>query len=782
MSVTDQDWRREQDRVTRVLAEIDKRISVLEQEEGETRAEIVEFRKNFWDDVTVNLDEPDDIIETHATLRQQAEVLSERERRHRQTTGQLKKLRRLQQSPYFGCIDFREQGEREAERIYIGIGSFLDQNETEYLIYDWRAPVSSLYYDYAPGPVEYETPGGTIEGEMEQKRQFVIRDGMIKSLFDTGLTIGDELLQEVLGQQANLQMKSIVATIQQEQNRIIRNTRSRLLVVQGAAGSGKTSAAMQRVAYLLYRFRETLRAEQMVLFSPNRMFNSYVSSVLPELGEENMQQTTFQDYLEYRLGRTFELEEPFAQLEYTLTAGGEPGYAARLESIRYKSSPAYVELIERYVQYLGQEGLQFRNLKFRGEIILSKELIYDQFYQLERSLPIPNRLELLVEALLQQLKQRALHELEQPWVEEEVELLDNEEYLEAFRSLQRKKRFTENSFDDFDRERQLLAERVVQKLFKPLRAQIRRLRFLDIPAVYRRLFADPQLVAQLDLNDRLPDCWAEIGEQTVARLARRELALEDATPYLYLQEKIEGFRTNTAVRNVFIDEAQDYSAFQFAFLRKLFPHGKMTVLGDFNQAIYAHSADHQFVFQPLIDLYQEEDVETILLTKSYRSTRQIVEFTRSFIAGGESIEPFNRPGEKPTLTRVEDERELHDKIIEQIRTLQSARYNTIAIICRTASESKHAYEALQSAVDLRLIDLRTTAYEAGVLVIPSYLAKGVEFDAVILYDASAYREESERKLFYTACTRAMHELHLFASGELNPFLLDAGEDTYRVRS
>lgn len=187
-------------------------------------------------------------------------------------------------SPYFGRIDFSEAGDAAADTIYLGIGSLMEDNGT-FLIYDWRAPISSLYYDGAPGPASYETPGGQITGTMELKRQFVIDNGEIEVMFDTGVTIGDELLQQVLSHSADDRMKSIVATIQKEQNAVIRNDRSRMLVVQGAAGSGKTSAALQRVAYLLYKYREVLQADQMLLFSPNPLFNSYVSTVLPELGK-----------------------------------------------------------------------------------------------------------------------------------------------------------------------------------------------------------------------------------------------------------------------------------------------------------------------------------------------------------------------------------------------------------------------------------------------------------------------------------------------------------------
>lgn len=284
MSVTQQEWQKEQERVGRVTAEIGKRMDDLQQRVSGLKSEIVNIRKNFWDDVTVNVDEPHETVETAVSVKQQAEVLAERERSFRHANKELSILSRMRKSPWFGRIDFREDGEQETEKIYLGIASFRDEND-EFLVYDWRAPISSLYYDGTPGTVRYETPGGTVTGTLELKRQYIIRNGKIISLFDTGVTIGDELLQEVLGKHADAQMKSIVATIQKEQNRIIRSEGPRLLIVQGAAGSGKTSTALQRVAWLLYRYRGSLTADQIMLFSPNPMFNSYVSTVLPELGK-----------------------------------------------------------------------------------------------------------------------------------------------------------------------------------------------------------------------------------------------------------------------------------------------------------------------------------------------------------------------------------------------------------------------------------------------------------------------------------------------------------------
>ncbi|HEU4963685.1 MAG TPA: RNA polymerase recycling motor HelD [Bacilli bacterium] len=779
MSVSEQEWRDEQERVDRVVKLIKTRITGLQSKVSETKEEIVDIRKNFWEDVTVNFDEFDDVLETYVSLRQQAEVLSERERTHRHATKQLHTLRRLERSPYFGRIDFLEEGETSGDTIYLGIGSLVDDDGENFLIYDWRAPVSSLYYDYSPGPAKYETPSGTIEGEMELKRQYMIKSGEIQALFDTGVTIGDQLLQKVLGKHADAQMKSIVATIQREQNQIIRNEQSPLLIVQGAAGSGKTSAALQRVAYLLYRYREVLSAENIVLFSPNPMFNSYVSTVLPELGEENMQQTTFSEYLEHRLGKNFAVEDPFDQMEYTLTAMNEPGYEARIEGLRYKATLPYRELIEQYVEYLGTEALIFRDIKFRGEMLLSKEQLQAKFYAFNPSLRMPNRMKLLADWLVEELKQIARKERKKPWVEDEIELLDNEEYLKAYQKLRKQKGFSQSSFDDFEREKKLLGKMLVKERFKPLLRGAKKLRFLNVKALYRQLFSDPHFVLRFAPDAELPSHWPTICEQTVERLERGELGYEDATPFLYFKELLEGFQTNTSVRHVFVDEAQDYSLFQFAFFRKLFPRAKLTLLGDLNQSIFAHAAADQG-FAPLLSLFGEEEAEMIVLKRSYRSTRPIIEFTREMIAGGEQIEAFNREGNKPTVTSATDETDLIGKIRARIRDLQAEGHGNIAVICKTAQESQQAYDRLQEHLPIRLIGKHTASFEEGLVVIPAYLAKGVEFDAVIVYNAAqeVYGRESERKLFYTACTRAMHELHLYSVGEITSFVGQVPRETY----
>ncbi|MDQ0269653.1 RNA polymerase recycling motor HelD [Cytobacillus purgationiresistens] len=751
----------EQLRVNEVINEIDRKTASYINKTMQVGSQVQEIKKEFWDDVTMNLDEPDDIVETFTSIKQQAELLAERERRKGLLDRQLLTFTKLRNTPYFGRIDFQEEEESELEPIYIGIASLMDNEDENFLIYDWRAPISSLYYDYSPGSAEYLTPSGLIQGDMRLKRQFIIKNGVIGGMFDTGLTIGDQLLQEVLGNQANTQMKSIVATIQKEQNEIIRNERDKIVVVQGVAGSGKTSAALQRAAFLLYRYRETLHSDNIMLFSPNPLFNSYVSTVLPELGEENMEQTTFQQYLNSRLAGEFDVEDPFDQMEFLLTTKDDHAFNVRRANIEYKSSLDYKKMIDDYLLSLSNEGLVFTDIVFRGNAIIQNKDIYKQFYSMDPSITIPNRIQLIQEWLLGEIRRHEKLERSKLWVENEIELLDKEDFLEVYKEMQKKKG-DDDSFDDFDLEKRFLSKKVVSQRFKPIKRKIKRFQFINIKEIFINLF----------MKEQPNECRSIIAEFTLQNMIEGKMAYEDATPYLYLTDHIGGKKSNTAIRHIFIDEAQDYSSFQFAFIQELYPYSKMTLLGDLNQAIYLHSLSK-------LAIYENENIKNYKLMRSYRSTREIVEFTKDLIADGEKIESFNREGEKPKVVECANQETFIQSMLHEIIDAQTQGNQTIAIICKTAEESREAYNELNQQIqDLKLIEKNALSYESGVLIIPSYLAKGIEFDAVIIYDSSGYEKEYERKLFYTACTRPMHRLTIFSKGELSPFIKSISPTSY----
>ncbi|MGG1202706.1 RNA polymerase recycling motor HelD [Bacillus inaquosorum] len=762
MNQQDKEWKEEQSRIDEVLQELGKKERFLETSAGGLKHDIIGLRKSFWEDVTVNLDDAHEAVETMASIKQQAELLSDRERNHRRMDQQLKRIHQLKASPYFGRIDFIENGEEQAERIYIGLASCMDEKEEHFLIYDWRAPISSMYYNYSPGKAEYEVPGETIEGEMVLKRQFIIKNGALKAMFNTDMTIGDEMLQEVLSHHSNTQMKNIVSTIQKEQNQIIRNEKSKFLIVQGAAGSGKTSAALQRVAYLLYRHRGVIDAGQIVLFSPNFLFNSYVSSVLPELGEENMEQATFQEYIEHRLGRKFQCESPFDQLEYCLTETKDGGFPTRLAGITCKAGLSFQQFIDEYVTRLSSEGMIFKNIIFRGQKLITKEQIQSYFYSLDQRQSIPNRMEQTAKWLLSELNKLEKKERRKDWVVQEAELLDKEDYLDVYKKLQERKRFSESTFNDYQREQQLLAAIIVKKAFKPLKQAVRLLAFLEVKQLYLQLFSGWGVKSQ---HEKM----AAIGELTRSAFAENKLLYEDAAPFLYMQDLIEGRKKNTKIKHLFIDEAQDYSPFQMAYMRSIFPAASMTVLGDINQSIYAHAIHGA---KRMDACFEGEPAEYVRLKRTYRSTRQIVELTKAMLQDGADIEPFNRNGEMPLVFKTEGREDLCQKLTKEIERLKKQGHETIAVICKTAQQCIQAHAHMSEYIDVRLIHKENQTFQKGVCVIPVYLAKGIEFDAVLVYDASEehYQTEHGCRLLYTACTRAMHTLTVFYTGKASPFV------------
>ncbi|KAI7248108.1 hypothetical protein KC345_g11889, partial [Hortaea werneckii] len=333
------------------------------------------------------------------------------------------------------------------------------------------------------------------------------------------------------------------------------------------------------------------------------------------------------------------------------------------------------------------------------------------------------------------------------WVEDQIELMDNSDYQRAYNMMRRKGGGHNESFDDFETEKIMLARYIVSQRLKPLRGWTKRGRFVDVKGLYSRLFSDRELMESLNAGQPLPEVWEEICGLTLASIAGNELAYEDATPFLYLKELSQGFRTNTLIRHVIVDEVQDYSPFQLEFMRRLFPRAKMTVLGDLNQAIYAQG-EVLGDLAGLVSIYGEENTEVISLTRSYRSTYEIVEFTRAMIPGGEKIVPFNRRGEEPLLTVVDSEADLLASVEQDVLNLHAQGYHYVAVICKTAEESARVHRELQNRLPVRLVTKETPNFQKGTLVLPAYLAKGVEFDAVIIYDGSAekYGREHERKL------------------------------------
>ncbi|KRO01247.1 superfamily I DNA RNA helicase [Levilactobacillus paucivorans] len=723
------------------------------------------IRKNFVNDLRIKTDSYEGLLETALSVRQQQQLLAERQNSWQHATTELSTLKRLEDKSYFARIDFQEGPTAKPETIYIGLGSFSDTPD-HFLVYDWRAPISSIYYDGELGNVSYQTPDGEQTVDVQLKRQFQIEDGTIVTLYDTDQTVTDQMLLSALSEHSDTKMKSIVTTIQKEQNRIIRDTHSDLLFVQGAAGSGKTAAILQRVAYLLYRYRGHLNAGQVMLFSPNQLFNDYIDQVLPELGEHNMVQMTYYQYAGRRL--------PKIEVETLAQRFGEVNTPIQNRISRLKGSLTFFDAVTNYADHLEGRDMVFRNIKFKDKVFIDKEKIEEIYYGFNRNYHLANRLQATKEALIRILNRRISSEMRTKWVEETIEDLDREQLNALYGDDPRE-------FESADKEFQFLARKVVMKAFDPIRKAIVRARFLSINTQYVHMLRD--MPNRIDLNDfhiTTAD-WQASVDETIEKLKERHMQLVDTTPYLYLYDKMTGKEGERNMRYVFLDEIQDYNAFQLAFLKFSFPRARFTMLGDLNQAIFTKE-NSRTLLQELSTMFDPDKTKVVQLTQSYRSTQQVTDFTKHILKNGEAVTAFDREGELPTVTVASDEADGIAKVIAQVQR-NNAEDETTAIIGKDLEDCRRLTEELKAQdVAVTLIQSENQRLAPGVIVVPSFLAKGLEFDAVIVWQASAsrYAAEDERQLLYTICSRAMHRLSLIAVAERSPLVAGIPEDEYET--
>lgn len=776
---------------------LNKTLKAMEKSLKTTAAEIKRTNKHIdtvsqsWGDVRLKTDTYSGIVETAASIRQQQQMLSERENSKTRAEHRFTTLTQQIDKPYFARIDFSESAtdSGEAETIYIGLSSFSDDNN-KFLVYDWRAPVASIYYDGGIGDVTYLTPDGSQRAHVTLKRQFQIEDGVIVTLFDTEEAIGDAMLMSALSGESSTKMKSIVTTIQKEQNKIIRNTAADLLFVQGAAGSGKTAAVLQRVAYLLYRYRGKLTSGQVVLFSPNQLFNDYIDNVLPELGEQNMVQMTFYQYASRRL--------PKMAVE-TLQARFEEDQTSSTIALA-KGSLAMFDAVTAYAQHLNRKDLKLRSLMFRGEPLISKTRIAEIYYQYNDNYKLSQRLDATRDTLMRSLSARIGSEMRKDWVELAIENLSKQEYdtlvgagkvrvgddqendaASRTRQAQLGDGPKAREFASEKAERQFLSRQIVTQALKPLARQIRRGSFLNINAQFVDLLR--QLPNYLDLAqfDLTLSEWQQHVETVIDNLKNKQLSLTDTTLYLYLYDLITGKTGERDIRFLFIDEIQDYTPFQLAFLKFSFPRAKFTVLGDLNQAIFTKDNANN-LSRDFAKLFDSDRVERVNLTQTYRSTQQITDFTKYILKGGQNIEAFNRSGQKPRVKLSPNEADMLHQLQQQL-TEYSQQHDTTAIITKTLADAQLLSEQLQDT-SVTLIQSENQRLAQGTIIVPSYLAKGLEFDAVIIWhaDNTRYGQDSERRLLYTVASRAMHSLTLLAEKQASCLLDHVPEKLYEVES
>ena len=798
MSVSVPDREREEKRLQSVLAEIQNQLHERKADTAKYRAQLTGTQDFLREEKPRAVSDFEDVIEVASGMQK----LKASAKLHRFSVDRANQLERLMKSPYFARIDFRDtgalpgatrQGQPDVRPIYIGISSLTEDDTGKHIVFDWRAPVSSMYYDYEVGPAQYEAPLGVVSGELLLKRHFRIVNGHLVFMFDNSLTIYDEMLQETLEAATGDRMRSIVNTIQREQNRVIRGESRGALVVQGSAGSGKTVIALHRAAYLLYKHRTTMSGKNIMMFSPGGLFADYTSPVLPELGEEPVPQTSFGEFGTEWLRAAaqaqaqapaeslfpMQVESLNDQLEYLLENRGNKGYRVRADGIRQKSSAKFARALVSYASRLTEDAEGLGDVMFRGKVVMSRQ----DAAQLLRSeygyLPLEKRVD--------KIKRRV------NWLLDEVV---EGRVLEVQKELAE----SEDSAYLFAREIKRMARIRAHQEVQAVRDKVQAWKPVTALEAYKRLFKDDALFEEFagvsgdgersGEGAARQDAFKEVRRHTLARLNSGTIAYEDLAPILMLQGLLDGFPESGGIRHVIVDEVQDYSPVQHEVLRRSFPGASFTLLGDVNQSMNldAGPATSEELVRQVSVVFGSagEPVAPVVLTESYRSTREITEFTRAVLAGGEPILAIERPGELPSVTRSLGRESLSRSVAADVAELVGSGVGSVAVICKTARESWAAFDALKAAPELKitkphLVTPREGRFRRGVLIIPSYLAKGLEFEAVVIFDAgkNRYSDEGDRRVLYTACTRALHKLHVHYAGVSSPFISGVDPSLYR---
>lgn len=664
MKVEREEFEREKNYLNKTVSLVRKKISKLGQELYDDDSKVLEFKKLIWD-THAEMD-PTEMRNMMAESDLQVTIM--------QSKGNyLQRLFRVQNKPYFGSIRFKDnEGE---EDIYIGITHVEDK--LNYYVHDWRSPICSMFYDFETGPAYYKAPAGIIKGEITRKRQYIIEDAELKNIFDNDLNISDSLLQEVLAEESSDKMKNIVNTIQEEQNKVIRNTEDKNLIVEGIAGSGKTSVALHRIAFLLYRI-PNLTSNNVVVFTPNKVFSEYISNVLPELGEENTYDMTFYDLLCQNINEYKDIENftDFISRYYK-------DNISDFNLIKYKQSDEIINDIDDYINNL------LTKVKF------TNKLEYDDFIEVDT--------DELNSMLTYKYKNFPLFE----------------------RIKEMSKRIASNNYKGSIKN----ASSIEKKLKELLNIE------LDLKVIFTDFYNSDYF--KYKHKEKVNDKY---------------LYYEDACIFLYIKSLLVGFNTNHVIKQIVIDEAQDYNKLQYLIIKKTFKTSNYTILGDTNQTINPY-----YKYNSLEELTSIFDSSKyITLTKTYRSTDKIIDYTNK-ILGLSHVTSIRNDKASDIIFRNNVTK---NDFLTDINNLKNTS-KSIAIITKNDKEAEDVYNLLKDNTDIVLID-GFSHIKRDLVVVPSYIAKGLEFDSVIIYtDIDNKYQEKDKYLYYVACTRAQHNLIIY---------------------
>ncbi|MEH7377879.1 RNA polymerase recycling motor HelD [Neobacillus drentensis] len=674
--------------------------------------------------------------------------------------SELERLASVIGKPYFSRINFTSSGDTKEEILYIGKASLFDRVNQIPIIVDWRSPIANVYYDGRLGNVTYDAYGETQSGYLSLKRQYEIENGLLKEIRDIDLTTHDELLQKSLSGKADNRLTEIVATIQNEQNEVIRASLKHPIIVQGAAGSGKTTIALHRISYFLYSSGYRFPPEKLMILAPNKLFIDYISAVLPDLGVNKIKQTTYIEFMRNCLGKKLTLISPNSKL-MALINGNEKSKRIQWVS-SFKGSLDFKELIDHYLKEIefnlapSEDFMIEKSRLMRGGKL--KKLFINEF----QYLPIYKRLDKIKNLLANDLR------IKKSMILSKI----NTKYDDALEKLLFSSRLdsekrTEKvvSFMDSKEKRISMVEKESKVAIKNYMAHFVK---KDIFTLYKELMTSPELLQKYSRTLSELEC-KRLSNYCQRIFDKKALELEDLAPIFYMKSKLEGIEEPYKMKSVFIDEAQDYSYFQFAALKEGFETELFTIVGDLAQGIHSYRGLNSW--EPLVnDIFPNANYQA--LQKSYRTTVEIMHLANDILSIMDKdlpkVEPVIRHGDKPCFTKIDPGNlEQVKKILEHdIDLLKEEELNSIAIIGRTDKECLRIHKMLENSnLPIQLLVEKEDMKKGCVVILPSYLSKGLEFDAVlILTMEESYREEElDIKLLYVAMTRPMHRLYLYAS-------------------
>ena len=676
MAISEVELKKEEKILDKVVKLFDDTYNNLASDVKVGEEDLIEFKKMMWSDS--NSFDEGEITQVKAATALEADKFFRKQ-------DYLRRLKMIKDKPYFASIVFKDDKDGSLYNIYMSLTYLKDKNENN-ILYDWRSPICSLFYDYETGPASYSAPGGEYTGELKRKRQYKIENRKLVGVFDNSLNIDDDVLQEVLATESSDRMKNVVNTIQQEQNKVIRNLEDNNLIVQGIAGSGKTTVALHRIAFLLYRLNN-LNSNNILIFSPNNIFTDYISEVLPSLGEANTLQTTFADYLEHFITEYKHVEDftDFISRFYSYTE-------INPELVEYKQSDRIIDDLDAFIEdYISR--CEFTNSFNETEkyYIVKDDINYMLHDKYDR-LPLFERMEEIAEKLC------------------------SNNYKGK---LTKKKTYLKLLYENCNFEH-------------------------DLKSIMKEFYLSEF-------------CRFKLDEKTVKSFVDSdEINYEDALVFAYLKGRLEGFIYDGNIRQVVIDEAQDYNRLQYIIINEIFRKADFTILGDINQNINPYY--HYDSLEELSNLFNG-DTKYIELLKTYRSSPEIINYTNK-ILNLNHVNAIRKTMDKPVIIRkgVED---ISSSLINDINKLKS-EYKSVALITKDMKEAENLYELIKDKLEISLVDHNTKSFHKDLVIMPAYVSKGLEFDSVVVYNNrdNSYKS-NERNLLYVACTRAQHELYIY---------------------